>query len=61
MEVFLLLKKNLKYIKSKSDMLEEDFYKIYKRETVNVYKHTGLWQCIDTKRDLDYLENLLKK
>ncbi len=59
---FVIKKKTLKYIKSKSDMLEEDFLQKFIREKqVNVYKHTGLWQCIDTKRDLDYLENLLKK
>ena len=22
------------------------------------YKHSGFWQCIDTKRDLDYVNNL---
>ena len=43
-------------------MLEKNFLQKFIREKqVNVYKHTGLWQCIDTKRDLDYLENLLKK
>ena len=22
------------------------------------YKHEGFWQCMDTKRDKDYLENM---
>ena len=25
------------------------------------YKHESFWQCMDTKRDHEYLENLLKK
>ena len=43
-------------------MLEEDFLQNYiKKKQVNVYKHHGLWQCIDTKRDLDHLNKLIKK
>ena len=43
-------------------MLEEDFLQNFiKKKQINVYKHSGLWQCIDTKRDLDYLNDLLKK
>ena len=25
------------------------------------YKHKGFWQCVDTKRDKDNLNNLLEK
>jgi glucose-1-phosphate cytidylyltransferase len=25
------------------------------------YKHKSFWQCIDTKRDKDLIENLIKK
>ena len=25
------------------------------------YKHEGFWQCMDTKRDKDYLEDLLRQ
>ncbi len=59
---FVIKKKALKFIKSKNEMLEEDFLQNFiKKKQINVYKHSGLWQCIDTKRDLDYLNNLLKK
>ena len=59
---FVIKKKALKFIKSKSDMLEEDFLQNFiKKKQVNVYKHHGLWQCIDTKRDLDHLNKLIKK
>ena len=28
-----------------------------KKRQLNAYKHDGFWQCVDTKRDKDYLEN----
>ena len=32
-----------------------------KLNQLSAYKHFGFWQCIDTKRDKDRVEKLLKK
>ena len=43
-------------------MLEEKFLQnLLSKEQVNIYQHKGSWQCLDTKRDLDYLNRLLEK
>ncbi len=31
-----------------------------KRGELMAFHHTGFWQCMDTKRDMDYLEELLR-
>ena len=34
--------------------------KVTKMNELLAYKHQGFWQCMDTKRDKDYLEKILK-
>ena len=51
----------LKYIKNNKTYLErEPFEKITKNKQFVAFKHKGFWQCMDTKRDKDTLEEFLK-
>lgn len=52
------------------DYLQDDEQCILEREPLEniaangemcAYQHTGFWQCVDTKRDLDYLNELWSK
>jgi glucose-1-phosphate cytidylyltransferase len=46
-------------IEDDSTLLErEPFEKAVKLGELMAYKHNGFWQCLDTKRDLQVLENL---
>jgi len=41
--------------------LERDpFEKLAKKKNIKAYKHTGFWQCMDTKRDKDLLDKIIK-
>ena len=52
----------LKYIKNDKTFLEKDpLEKITKKKELIAYKHFGFWQCMDTKRDKDFLDKNLKK
>lgn len=51
----------LKYIKDDSTYLErEPLEKITKKKQLVAYKHRGFWHCMDTKRDKDNLEKILR-
>ena len=59
---FVIEPKFLKYIKNDKTYLErEPLEKITKKKQLVAYKHHKFWQCMDTKRDKDYLERILKK
>jgi len=50
------------YIKNDSTFLEkEPMQKISKKKKLGAYKHRGFWQCMDTSRDKEILEKLIKK
>ncbi len=50
------------YIESDKTILErEPLESISKKGELIAYKHEGFWQCMDTKRDKDYLEELWQK
>ena len=50
-----------KYLKSYKTYLErEPLEEITKKKQLVAYKHKGFWQCMDTKRDKDRLEKILK-
>ena len=54
-------KKFVKYIKGDNTILERDpLEKITKLGELSAYKHHGFWQCMDTKRDKNILEKILK-
>lgn len=51
----------LNYIKNDQTFLEkEPLEKATKRSKLLAYKHNGNWQCMDTKRDKEILEDLFK-
>ena len=51
------------FIKGDQEILERDpLENVAIKNQLMAYKHEGFWQCMDTKRDKDYLEELwLKK
>ena len=52
----------INYIKGDSTILEKSPLEIIsKRNKLFAYKHLGLWMCMDTKRDKDNIEKVLKK
>ena len=51
----------LKYIKNDNTFLErEPLETMGKKGQLYAFKHNGFWQCMDTKRDKEYLEEILK-
>ncbi len=60
---FFVMEANfLKFIKKDNTFLEkEPLEKAMRIGELNAFKHTGFWQCVDTKRDKDKLEKILKK
>ena len=59
---FICDKKIFKYLNKKNVMLERDsVQKLVKAKNLAVYKHENFWFCMDTLRDKNVLEELLKK
>ncbi|MAU58248.1 MAG: glucose-1-phosphate cytidylyltransferase [Flavobacteriaceae bacterium] len=59
---FVIEPKFLKYIKNDKSYLEkEPLEKISKKKQLIAFKHNGFWQCMDTLRDKEILEDALKK
>ena len=59
---FVMSKIIFKYLKNDETYLEkEPLETIAKKSFLGAYKHHKFWQCVDTKRDKDNLENLFKK
>ena len=53
---FVLNKKIFSYLKGDHTYLERDpLEKLSKKSELYAYKHSGFWQCMDTKRDKDLL------
>ena len=58
---FVMEPKFLKFIKNDGTYLErEPLERITKNKQLIAFKHKGFWQCMDTKRDKDNLEKVLK-
>ena len=58
---FVIEPQFLNYIKNDSTFLEkEPLEKASKAGQLFAFKHEGFWQCMDTKRDKDKLEKILK-
>jgi len=58
---FVMNSKFLNLIKSSQTYLEkEPLEKATKRKQLIAYRHKGFWQCMDTKRDKDKLDKILK-
>ncbi len=59
---FVMEPKFLDLIKDDKTFLEkEPLEKVAKKGQLCAFKHSGFWQCMDTKRDKDKLEEILKK
>ena len=59
---FVINSQFFKYLKNKKTILEkEPLEKAAKDGELYAFKHHGFWACMDTKRDKDYLEDLVKK
>ena len=58
---FVIEPKFLNYIKNDNTYLEKGpLEQASKNKQLSAYKHNGFWQCMDTKRDKDYLEEVFK-
>ena len=58
---FVINPKFFKYIKNDQTYLEKKpMENAAKKNQLNAFKHFGFWQCMDTKRDKEYLEKILK-
>jgi glucose-1-phosphate cytidylyltransferase len=59
---FVIEPEFLNFIKNDKTFLEkEPLEKISKKKQLIAYKHHDFWQCMDTKRDKDYLEKIINK
>ena len=59
---FVINSKFFDYIKNDKTYLEREPLEIVtKKKQLSAFKHTGFWQCVDTMRDKENLEKLLKK
>ena len=60
---FVLSKKIFEYLDDDEDCIfeNEPMEKLSENGQLMAYKHHGFWQCMDTKRDHEYLERLENK
>ncbi len=60
---FFVIEPNfINYIKNDKIYLEKQPLELAsKRNELGAYRHNGFWQCMDTKRDKDKLDKILKK
>ena len=60
---FFVIEPNFfKFLKNDETYLErEPMEKVAKIRKLSAFKHKGFWQCMDTKRDKEYLEKIIKK
>lgn len=59
---FIANKKIFKFLKNSKTVLESDtLEKLASLKKLNAYKHSGFWQCVDTLRDKEFLDNLSSK
>tara|TARA_Y100001970_G_C14226667_1_gene856116 strand:- start:1922 stop:2617 length:696 start_codon:yes stop_codon:yes gene_type:complete len=59
---FVINPKFIDYISGDSTYLEQEpFKKATKNRQLLAYKHKGFWQCMDTLRDKEILENKMKE
>lgn len=59
---FVMEDKIFKYIKDKKTILEQyPLEKLSKLGKLGAFKHNGFWQCVDTLRDKELLEEAIRK
>jgi glucose-1-phosphate cytidylyltransferase len=58
---FVIEPEFFKFIKNDQTYLErEPLEKLTKKKQLSAFKHSGFWQCMDTKRDKDKLDKVFK-
>lgn len=59
---FFVMEPNfLKYIKNEATILEKDpLERVANELELNAYKHNGFWQCMDTQRDKEIFEEMIR-
>ena len=58
---FVMEPEFLKFIKNDNTYLErEPLEKVTKKRQLAAFRYEGFWQCIDTKRDIDKLNKVLR-
>ena len=58
---FVIEPKFIDFIKNDKTYLEQEPFKnVTKKKQMLAFKHFGFWQCMDTLRDKEILENLIK-
>ena len=59
---FVMESKIFNFLKNDKTVLEgKPLENICKKNKLGAYKHNGFWQCMDTKRDKEILEKIVKK
>ena len=59
---FVIEPKFFKFIKNDKTYLDrEPLENLCRKNQLSAFKHHGFWQCMDTKRDKENLEHILKK
>jgi glucose-1-phosphate cytidylyltransferase len=59
---FVLEPEIFKFIKNNNTYFErEPLENLTKKKQLAALKHNGFWQCMDTKRDKDNIDKLLRK
>ena len=59
---FVMEPKIFDYLKNDKTFLErEPMEKVSKKKQLVAFRHYSFWQCVDTIRDKEILEKLLKK
>ena len=58
---FVINRKIIKLLKDDMTIFEKKpLEKLSKEKNLAVYKHNGFWQCVDSLKDLEVLQNRLK-
>ena len=58
---FVFNRKIFNFLKNDKTILEQDpMKKLVKKRELNAFKYNGFWQCVDTPRDKENLEEILK-
>lgn len=59
---FVFNPKIFDYLSNDNSILEKDALELLSSQSqLSAFKHEGFWQCMDTKRDKDYLESFIMK
>lgn len=55
---FMMRNEIFRYIQPGEELVREPFQRLIERRALSAYKYTGFWQCMDTFKDKQHLEEL---